>query len=52
MVQARRPPAQNLALLGVGEHVEVAAVDRPYDPARDSRRDALHVDAHKPGQTE
>jgi len=30
----------------------VDIAQRPYDPARDFRRDALHVDARKPGQTE
>ena len=30
----------------------VDIAQRPYDPERDFRRDALHVDARKPGQTE
>jgi predicted SAM-dependent methyltransferase len=38
------------ARLTAAGFVDIA--QRPYDPARDSRRDALHVDARKPGQTE
>ena len=30
----------------------VDIAQRPYDPERDFRRDALHADARKPGQTE
>jgi len=49
--------------IGRGENLETLAArltsagfvdiaQRPYDPERDFRRDALHVDARKPGQIE